>query len=51
MWSCFCENVNQKKYGIEVIQVKKVLPTGFYRYGIKIRNEYIHNKIKVYNGM
>ena len=47
---CFCENCESKKiwYRGEPSE-KYVLPTGFYRYGIKIRDEYIQNKIKVYN--
>lgn len=47
---CFCENCEPKKvwYRGEP-QEKYVLPTGFYRYGIKLRDEYLNNKIKVYD--
>ena len=47
---CFCENCEPIKlwYRGEPRE-KYVLPTGFYRYGIKIRNEYLNNKIKIYN--
>ena len=47
---CFCQHCEPKKvwYRGEP-EEKYVLPTGFYRYGIKLRDEYLQNKIKVYN--
>ena len=46
---CFCGN-SEPGCGIKVIQKKKyILSTGFYRYGIKIRDKYLKNKIKVYD--
>lgn len=47
---CFCEHCEpQKVWYRGEPQEKYVLPTGFYRYGIKLRDEYLHNKIKVHN--
>lgn len=47
---CFCENCEPVKIWYRGEPKEKyVLPTGFYRYGIKIRDEYLHNKIKIYN--
>ena len=47
---CFCENCEPKKIWYwDNPTEKHALPTGFYRYGIKIRNECKYNSIKVYN--
>ena len=47
---CFCENCEPVKIWYRGEPKEKyVLPIGFYRYGIKIRDEYLHNKIKIYN--
>jgi hypothetical protein len=47
---CFCENCEPVKIWYRGEPKEKyVLPTGFYRYGIKIRDEYLQNKIKIYN--
>ena len=47
---CFCEHCEPKKVWYRGEPKEKyVLPTGFYRYSIKLRDEYLHNKIKVYD--
>lgn len=47
---CFCKNceINSVSYRGEP-RVKYELPIGWYRFGIKIRDEYINNKIQMSN--
>ena len=47
---CFCKNCETKTVSYRgEPKVKYELPIGWYRFGIKIRDEYINNKIEMSN--